>query len=126
MPVLNNFFSQISSLGHFWQEKTNSRIFRWTLLFIVVQFTFLIWKFNQLPNEVPLYYSLPWGESQLASASALFLLPTFSLLVLLINHLLAVAFLKITPLLSRLLIIMSLIFSLFSLITLLQIINLII
>jgi hypothetical protein len=126
MPFLTNFFSQISSLGNFWQEKTNNRVFRWNLFFVIVQFGLLIWKFNNLPNQVPLYYSLPWGEPQLASTSALFLLPIFSLLILLINHLLAAAFLKIIPLLSRLLILMSLIVSLFSLITLSQIINLII
>jgi hypothetical protein len=126
MAFLANFFSQVSSLGHFWQVKVNNRIFRWNIFFIIIQFALLIWKFNNLPNQVPLYYSLPWGESQLASASALFLLPIFSLLILLINHLLAVVFLKIIPLLSRLLIIMSLVVSLFSFITLTQIIILII
>ena len=126
MAILTNFFSQISSLGHFWQIKVNNRIFRWNLFFIAIQFALLVWKFNSLPDQVPLYYSLPWGESQLASTSALFLLPIFSLLILLINHLLAVAFLKIIPLLSRLLILMSLVVSLFSFITLAQIIILII
>jgi hypothetical protein len=126
MSFLTNLFSQISHLGTFWQEKINNRVFRWNAIFITVQFALLIWKFNNLPDQVPLYYSLPWGESQLASASALFLLPIFSLLILLINHLLAAAFFKVIPLLSRLLILMSLIVSLFSFITLAKIISLII
>lgn len=125
MSFLSHPFHQFSHLGQFWQEESNSKVFRWNLIFIILQVIFLILKFGDLPSQVPLYYSLPWGESQLASVSTLFLLPTFSIFLLFINHLFAITFSKTIPLLSRLLVFISLIVSLFFLITLLKIVILI-
>lgn len=125
MSFFNSLFSQVSILGSFWQEKTNGRLFRWNLLLIIFQIAILIFKFNDLPQQVPFYYSLPWGEEQLASAASLFLLPTFSIVVLLLNNLLATFFFKTIELFSRLLTIFSLIFSLFATISLSRIIFLI-
>jgi len=125
MLIFNSFFSQISILGNFWQEKINQLLFRWNIILIVLQLAILIIKFNSLPQQVPLYYSLPWGEGQLAAAASLFLLPTFSIIILLLNNLIATFFLKIIPLFSRLLPIFSLIFSLLSSISLIRIIILI-
>lgn len=125
MSFFNSLFLQISVLGSFWQEKVNYHLFRWNLLLIIFQLTLLIIKFNSLPAQVPLYYSLPWGEEQLAAAASLFLLPTFSIVVLLVNNLIATFFLKTTPLFSRLLTVFSLVFSLLSSITLTRIIILI-
>jgi hypothetical protein len=118
-------FSQISIFGTFWQEKINHHFFRWNLFFIIFQLTFLIFRFNGLPKQVPLYYSLPWGENQLASAASLFLLPTFSIIVLIFNNFTATIFLKTIPLFSRLLTIFSAVFSLLSLIALIKIITII-
>lgn len=125
MLIFNSFFSQISILGNFWQEKINQILFRWNIILIVLQLAILTIKFNSLPQQVPLYYSLPWGEGQLAAAASLFLLPTFSIIILLLNNLIATFFLKIIPLFSRLLPIFSLIFSLLSSISLIRIIILI-
>lgn len=125
MSFFNSLFSQISILGSFWQEKINHHFFRWNLILIIFQLIILFVKFNSLPQQVPLYYSLPWGEEQLASATALFLLPTFSIIILLLNNLIATFFLKTIPLFSRLLTVFSLIFSLLSAISLTRIINLI-
>jgi hypothetical protein len=111
----------ISQVGLFWQEKVNGQLFRWNLFLIILQFAILFIKFNDLPPQIPLYYSQPWGESRLTSISHIFILPTLSIVILLINNLLAVFFLKSTQLLSRLLVIVSLIFSLFSAFTLFQI-----
>ncbi|MDD2225330.1 MAG: hypothetical protein PHP97_04210 [Candidatus Shapirobacteria bacterium] len=125
MPFFHSLFSQVSILGNFWQEKINSQFLRWNLLLIIFQIAILFFKFNELPQQVPLYYSLPWGEEQLASAASLFLLPTFSIVILLINNLIATFFFKSIPLFSRLLVIFSLIFSLLSSISLTRIILLI-
>ena len=125
MPFLNSLFSQFSALGNFWQGKINGRFLRWNLFLIIFQIAVLIFKFNDLPQQVPLYYSLPWGEGQLASAASLFLLPTFSIVILLINNLMAAFFLKTILLFSRLLVIFSLVFSLLSAISLTRIILLI-
>lgn len=125
MSFFNSLFSQISVLGSFWQEKINHHLFRWNLLLIIFQIAILVFKFNDLPQQVPLYYSLPWGEGQLTAAASLFLLPTFSIIVLLLNNLIATFFLKTIPLFSRLLTIFSLVFSLFASISLTKIIFLI-
>lgn len=119
------FINQLSLLGKFWQEKINGKIFIWNVIFIVLQLVLLFFKFNDLPSSVPLYFSMPWGEAQLASASALFLLPTFSVIIGLIDSLLAFSFFHISPLFSRLLVVFSLIFSILNFIVLYQVINLI-
>ena len=125
MSFLNLVIQPLARLGHFWQEKANSSIFRWNLFFIILQISVLIWRFTNLPSQVPLYYSLPWGETQLASASALFLLPTFSLVILLINNLFSISLAATNTLLSRLLIFASLAVSFFFLVTLVKIVYLI-
>lgn len=125
MPFFHSLFSQFSVLGNFWQEKINSLFFRWNLLLIVFQIVILIFKFNDLPRQIPLFYSLPWGDGQLASAASLFILPMFSIIILLINNLIATFFFKSTVFFSRLLVFFSLIFSLLSAISLTRIIILI-
>lgn len=125
MSFFQSIYNQIGSLGKFWQEKSNHHIFRWNLIFIGGQLVLLFFKFNTLPSQVPFYYSLPWGESQLASASTLFILPMFSIIFLLIDHLLATFFLNNIKIFSHLLVVTSLVFSAFSLITLFHIISII-
>lgn len=124
-----NFFELIvqplSELGHFWQEKGNGRLFRWNLFFICLQIGILSWKFNLLPPQVPLFYSLPWGESQLTNNSSLFMLPAISIVVLFIDSLFSVSFLKNLPLLSHLSVITSLLVSFLTSITLFKIVFLI-
>ena len=120
-----SLLSPLSALGHLWQDKTVSLILRWNLVLIVIQLAYLFLQFNVLPPQVPLFYSLPWGEPELAGASSLFLLPLLSLVIFLLNSVLAAIFLKPLRLLSRLLFIFSLIFALLSSVSLLRIISLI-
>lgn len=126
MSFYHTISANLSSLGQFWQEKINGSVFRWNIFFIALQIAYLVYKISDLPLQVPLYYSLPWGEAQLANANSLFILPGLSLTLLFINNLLAVFYLNSHSLMSRLLIVFSLIFSCLSLISLVQIINLII
>jgi hypothetical protein len=125
MKLFTNIFQPLANLGRFWQEKANAKIFRWNLFFVISQIGLLFWKFNLLPPQIPLYYSLPWGQQQLSQASSLFILPTLSTILLLINHLFAISLAKTSLLLSQLLLTISLIFSFLSLITLLHIVYLI-
>ena len=125
MSSLQSIFKPIANLGQFWQQSFNSKLFRWNLAFITIQLVLIVWQFGNLPQQVPLYYSLPWGESQLVSASTLFLIPTFSIVLFLINHLFAIGFSKKNPLLSQLLIFTSLVVSFFFLITLIKIVFLV-
>ena len=126
MSFFQKFFAPISHLGQFWQQSFNSQFFRWNLIFIVIQLTVLIWQFGNLPQQVPLYYSLPWGELQLVSASTLFIIPTLSIVLFLVNHLFAIGFSQKNHLLANLLIFTSLIVSFFFLLTLLKIIYLVV
>lgn len=125
MNPFKQLFLATSRIGLFWQEKINSVIFRWTLLFIIIQIIIISVNFSSLPPQIPLYYSRPWGEPQLASATSIILLPSASIFVLVANNLLAVFFLKSVQLLSRLLVVGSLAFSFFSAVAVYQIVNLI-
>lgn len=126
MSLLQSIFNPIVNLGQFWQQGFNGKFFRYNLMFIVIQLSLLVWQFGNLPQQVPLYYSLPWGESQLVSTSSLFLVPTLSIVLLFVNHLFAIGFSKKNPLLSQLLIFSSLIVSFFFLLTLVKIIFLVV
>lgn len=126
MSFLQKIFAPLAHLGQFWQQSFNSKFFRWNLIFIVIQLVVLIWQFGNLPQQVPLYYSLPWGELQLVSVSTLFIIPTLSIVLFIVNHLFAIGFSQKNPLLSNLLIFTSLIVSFFFLLTLLKIIYLVV
>lgn len=52
---------------------------------ILMIITFLL-RLSRLPPQIPLYYSQPWGESQLADSWMIFLLPIFLNLLFFINR----------------------------------------
>ena len=125
MSILNKIFLPISHIGFFWQEKLNGQVFRWNVVFLFIQGLFLFFKYTDLPPQIPIFYSLPWGETQLGSSSTIFILPAITLLTLFTNNILAVYYLKSVPLISRLLMIFSLITTIFSTIAVYKIITLI-
>jgi hypothetical protein len=125
MPFFKTLSLAISQVGLFWQEKVNGQIFRWNIIFILCQVAILFIKFNNLPPQIPLFYSLPWGESQIASVSSIFILPVLSIVIMLLNNFLAVFFLKSSKLLSRILVVVSLICSVFATIAIFEIISLV-
>lgn len=125
MTLIRRLSLNLSLLGKFWQQPVNSRFFQINLAVIATQILYLFINFRRLPPQVPLYYSQPWGLSQLASAGELFYLPILSVIILLLNNSLAAFYLHRYQLLSRLLLLFSSVFSLLSLITLFQIIRLI-
>jgi hypothetical protein len=86
MNIISLFFG---NLGKFWQATLNSRLLRLTIILFVTQVVLIIWFYNQLPPEIPLYFSRPWGESWLAPSSSIFILPLFSLVTFLLNYFLA-------------------------------------
>ena len=125
MSIIDQIFRPISHIGFFWQEKFNGQIFRWNLFFLFIQGLLLFLKYTDLPPQIPLFYSLPWGESQLANSSLIFILPSISVLILFVNNILAVYYLKLVPLISRLLVVFSLVSTVFCTITIYKIITLI-
>lgn len=125
MSFFKNIFIKLSLLGKFWEEKINGTLFRWNVLAIIFQLVFIFIKFDNLPKQVPLYYSLPWGSQRLASAASLFLLPSFSIIFSLINNIIAAITLQSIQVISRLLVVFSLVYSVLSLITLIHIVYLV-
>lgn len=63
-------------------------------LFVVTGLLLVLVKWSALPDQVPLFYSRPWGEEQLAQKPIIFLLPAISLAVFWVNNLLTGRFLK--------------------------------
>jgi hypothetical protein len=124
MSFFTRLSIQLSILGKFWQEKINGQLFRWNLILIFGQIIYLFLRFNDLPPQIPVFFSLSWGESQLGSTSILFILPTLSIIICLANNFIAAFLHHRSFLFSRLLVIFSLIFSILSAISLVNIINL--
>ncbi|HBP51617.1 MAG: hypothetical protein US68_C0003G0048 [Candidatus Shapirobacteria bacterium GW2011_GWE1_38_10] len=123
MNVVSSFFGK---LGKFWQTTLNSRLLRFTILLFISQIVLIIWFYNQLPPEIPLFFSRPWGESWLSPTSSIFILPLFSLITFLTNYFIALYFYQKKLILSQLLVIFTFIISLFSTVSLLKIISLVI
>ncbi len=115
----------LAGLGKLWLEPHISRAIRLNLIMIVVQIALIITFFSQLPPQVPLYYSRPWGEAQLAPTHHLFILPLIATFFLLLNSLLSLPFLEKAAFVSISLIWTSVIASGLGLITLIKIISVI-
>lgn len=52
--------------------------------------TLLLWgvEYQNLPSEIPLFFSLPWGDAQLINPKQFTVLPAIILLFILINSIL--------------------------------------
>jgi len=95
-----------------------------SLSFIVISLFLWAFSFKNLPPEIPLFYSRPWGEEQLANPFFLLILPGASFLVFLSS-----AFIyRFTEekLLTYLMVYGAVLFSFFSLFTIVKIILLVI
>ena len=90
-----------------WQDPLCGGALRLTLVFWLVAVGLLLWQYNNLPPQVPLFYSRPWGEAQLATPLGLILLPGLTFLVLMINALLAGVVFTSFKLLARMLLVGS-------------------
>ena len=124
MAIFKTIFLQLSELGNFWQKPTNRRLFLFSIVLIIFQSIFITFYLDNLPPQLPLYYSLPWGQDQLVSPQYLYLLPLTSLLVLLLD-VFFILFLAKLKLLSLVLLVSSFSFCFLSTYTLINIINLV-
>ncbi|MDP2860263.1 MAG: hypothetical protein Q8N98_00955 [bacterium] len=80
----------------FWRKITEDKIcFIFSLvslLFLLFTIYYLLFAIDNLPSEVPLFYSKIWGEKRLAPVSSLWLLPGLGLGLWVFNTVLAVKF----------------------------------
>lgn len=107
------------------QDKMVLRISKLFILVLVIFLIIFIWKWKSLPPDLPLFYSLPRGNSQLGSPLLLLLLPGFSLLVFIINLVLSALFYSEENLIAKLLMITGFTVTMLFLITFIKIVFLI-
>ena len=116
MPPLNDGAGRAYGIGY----ETQSRIFSdklalfvfiFFLISILVQAALLLMNWSQLPPEVPIFYSKPWGEAMLGPPIYLWILPTFTILFFIINYFIAIFLLRENYFLNRVLIVFSAIIS---------------
>lgn len=93
-----------------------------TVTSIIIISLFFLLFYNRLPDKLPLFYSLPWGENQLAVKQQFLLLPVTLALICLINSLIASQLHPVQYLLKRMLMLSLIIIDLILVITALKII----
>ncbi|MBU0619329.1 hypothetical protein KKD62_03785 [Patescibacteria group bacterium] len=82
----NSTFSQTKEeVDHLLGEKSIKKVVKAILIINVLIIGFLIVVWPKLPPEVPLFYSRPWGEPQLAKKTELWLLSASGWTLTLIN-----------------------------------------
>lgn len=104
------------------EDKTSLFASRVSLGLILISLLVLVVAWRFLPPEVPLFYSLPYGQSELAGRLFLWLLPAASLLIFFLNFQLAIKFFSEEKLLAQIALLTTSIVSLFSSVTLIKII----
>lgn len=92
-----------------------------TIILLMIAITTLL--LGKLPQLVPLYFTLPWGEARLAPKYALYFLPGIAILFLIFNLALGNIANKLSPLLPRVLAVSSAVVSGMMLIALLGIVQ---
>lgn len=107
----------------FWLDRTYANSLRLNMLLILSQIGLISYFFSRLPPQIPMYYSLIWGEGRLGSTTALFVLPGFCLLIFALNTILAALVVNNQKILSRILLQSSALIGIFSLVALLNIIR---
>ncbi len=110
-------------------DLSSDKYINWAVSIFIVIFALniiiLIWKWNSLPSQVPLFYSLPKSPDQLGSPMTLLLLPLSSLLSFIINYSLAVVLYSKEKLASILLVITATTISFLFFITFIRIVFLV-
>ena len=95
------------------------------LVLIIIQILIVAAIWRALPPEIPLFYSRPWGQDQLAHYPLMTTLPAVSLIIFVTNFIVAKIANKEEVLIKKMLAVGSLTFSFLILISLIQIIRLI-
>lgn len=69
--------------------KKSDKVVFWTNVttLLIALFIVAFWQFNlkNLPSQIPLFYSLPWGENQIATSDQFIIIPSLISLIALFN-----------------------------------------
>lgn len=71
------------------KDKLVKKILIIFLAILMLYLIIFIWKWRQLPNELPLFYSLPKGKEQLGTPYLLLILPFFSFFFFVLDFIIA-------------------------------------
>lgn len=94
-----------------------------TILIALVIVIFYLLNQSKLPSKIPLFYSLTWGETQLANLTQILILPLIILLITLVNITISWHLHSSQLILKRIIIFSTLLISVFLLITSFKIIT---
>ncbi len=76
------------------KKLSQDRIFAFVFLFCVISFlsqaSLILASWSKLPPQVPIFYSLPWGERVLAAPYFLWLLPALTISFIFLNIFMAI------------------------------------
>lgn len=118
---IRTFITTIRKFHENWLVAISGRL---TLLTNAVAFAIIGIYYRDLPQKVPLLYSMPWGEDRLAPPAALFLIPIGCLFWHAINIMMSSYMPHRYLIFVQMLFMTSLIFSILSLISIANIISL--
>jgi hypothetical protein len=98
---MREFFKDVRS------DKFTFRVYIATLFFILLPLPYILFFYRNLPPFLPVFNQLPWGQPRLAPDWAVFIPSIISLCILITNVVLSAVLYKKTPLVSRMLAIIS-------------------
>lgn len=94
MKILAMLRSELQHIIETWKLLSHnwliSSVNKFVILLFLLSLGVIIWRWQLLPPQVPLWYAKPWGADQLASPYWLFILPFSSLVIFAVNILLSV------------------------------------
>lgn len=108
-----------------WQDKVCKTGVKFSLIPLLLTLGYLFITVHRWPPEVPLFYSRPWGEEQLAHSGFLWFLPLGALFITFLNLSLAAFLIERLPFLARILVWSTSLISLLVSITIFKIVTLI-
>jgi len=100
-------------------------VHKFVIALFILSVGLLLWRFPILPPEIPLWFSRPWGEDQLASPYWLILLPVSSMIWYAIDILMAIYVTTEYLIFTQMLFLSALIVSILSFITIIKILFLV-
>jgi len=106
---MKEFFKDVKN------DKLTYRVFITTLFFILLPLPYILFFYRNLPPFLPVFNQLPWGQPRLAPPWGIFIPSLISLCILITNIILSSVLYKKTPLVSRLLAVISFIIALLTL-----------
>ncbi len=107
-------------------DKLTLFVFIFFVISTLAQSSLILINWGELPPEIPILYSRPWGEMMLASPIFLWILPAATIIFILLNFFIALYFLRTQYFLNRVLIVFSAIIALATLYDLTRIIGLLV